>query len=437
VLLPYHARLALRSLRRDPGLSATIVIVLALAAGIFCTAVMHYLRTYKTTASLSPTLHQIEIVASHDSLKAAFRGTSAEPNILAARERVSFPMRRLLASSGLPTLQSSSFRARVLVGDAPPGPGARPSAVPRNARFASADFFPMFGLPFRHGGPWTRDDEARAAAVLVLGPSLNDRLFDGVNSVGRIVSIDDRPFRVVGVLAENQPFAPEWDRVVTGGPQDQLYLPYDEHESLLARPEALVSVAPEGASYADLLRSDAVAVAFWIELATPALREAYARYLQTALGSRGVRYTLRDLPTLRRELAFPKTVMTFFVFITSIVLAGAGLVTMRLLLAKGLTRQGELSIFRAVGAPRASLMVRQLLEAVVLGGLGGVAAMAVAGPSAFLYNRLVGDTDIPLAITPASFAITLAATVAVGALSALYPAWRAAARRPTTALMRT
>ena len=32
MLLPYHLRLAVRSLRRDPGLSATIVIVLAIAA---------------------------------------------------------------------------------------------------------------------------------------------------------------------------------------------------------------------------------------------------------------------------------------------------------------------------------------------------------------------------------------------------------------------
>jgi putative ABC transport system permease protein len=435
LLLPYHLRLALRSLRRDPGLSATIVLVLAIAAGIFCTALMHYLRNYQENEALPASLHHVEIVAQHEGLSAAFEGSTAEPNIVAARERVSFPMARLLAASGLPTRQTATFRARVLVRGAAGAPAPMPPC-PRNARFANADFFPMFGLGFRFGGAWTRQDEGGGAPVVVLGPLLNDALFDGTNSVGREVRVDDRPFRVVGVLASDPPFSPEWDRAVTGGPQDQLYLPFGEHERLLARPEAAITAAPEGPRYADLLASGTVAAAFWIDLPTPALRAGYERYLETNLGAHGVRYTLRDLPRLRRDLALPKTVLTFFLFLTFIVLMGAGLVTTRLHLAKSLTRQGELSIFRAVGAPRAALMVRQMLEAIVLSFTGGVAAMAVAAPAAFVYNRLIADTDIPLAITPMSFAITLVATVVVGAVAALYPAWRAAARRPTTAVMR-
>jgi putative ABC transport system permease protein len=435
-LLPYHLRLAVRSLRRDPGLSTTIVIVLAIAAGIFCTALMHYLRNYTADEDLPASLHHVEIVAQHEALAAAFEGSNAAPNIVAARERVSFPMVRLLAASGLPARQTATFRARVLVSGSSATSAPDGAPRPRNARFAHADFFPMFGLGFRFGDAWTRQDDAGAAPVVVLGPMLNDALFDGANSVGREVRVDDQPFRVVGVLASDPPFSPEWDRAVTGGPQDQLYLPWGEHARLLARPEAAITTAPEGPRYADLLASDTVAAAFWIDLPTPALRDAYGRYLEGTLGARGVRYTLRDLPRLRRELAIPKTVLSFFLFLTFIVLIGAGLVTTRLHLAKSLTRQGELSIFRAVGAPRAALMVRQMLEALVLSLLGGVVAMAVAGPSAYVYNHLIADTDIPLAVTPWSFGLTLGATVVVGTLAALYPAWRAAARRPTTAVMR-
>ena len=57
-----------------------------------------------------------------------------------------------------------------------------------------------------------------------------------------------------------------------------------------------------------------------------------------------------------------------------------------------------------MGAPRGALVTRQVLEAALLAAMGGVAAAAVAGPAAFLYNRLVTDTDIPLVLTPASFA---------------------------------
>jgi putative ABC transport system permease protein len=434
-LLPYHLRLAVRSLRRDPGLSVTIVVVLAIAAGIFCTALMHYLRNYWNAGELAPSLHQVEIAARHEALEAAFAGTNEGPNLIAGRQRMSFAMARLLAASGLPARETTTFRARLLLGG--DGEGAAPPA-PHNARFANADFFAMFAVPFRFGGAWSRDDEARAAPVVVLSAQLNDRLFGGGDSVGRTVRVDDRPFRVAGVVAGSQPFSPEWDRSGTGGLEDQIYVPFGEHERLLARPETPIEDAPEGPTYADLLGSSrTVAAAFWIDLPTPALRADYERYLATALGARGVRYTLRDLPRLRRDLAFPKTVLTFFVFLTFLVLVGGGLVTTRLHLAKSLTRQGELSIFRAVGAPRGAIVARQLLEALLLSALGGVAAVAVAGPSALLYNRLVGDTDIPLAITPVSFAITFGATVVVGVVAALYPAWRAAVRRPTAALLRT
>ena len=216
-----------------------------------------------------------------------------------------------------------------------------------------------------------------------------------------------------------------------------LYLPFAEHERLLARPESPISDGPEGPRYADMLASRTTSVAFWIDLPTPALREAYARYLATALGARGVRYELRDLALLRHALGLPKSALNFFVFLTFLVLAGAGLVASRLYLAKGLTRQGELSIFRAVGAPRLSLVVRQLLEAMLLSALAGVSATAVAAASAFVYNRLVADTDIPLAVTPLAFALMFTATMVVGTAAALYPAWRAAARRPTLTRMLT
>jgi putative ABC transport system permease protein len=434
VLLPYHLRLAVRSLRRDAGLSATIVVVLAVAAGIFSTAVMHYLRTYERVEALAPTVHQVEIPASRETLREAFAGSNNAPNIVASRSRVSFPNYRVLAGSGLGARQAGTFRGRVQI--AGEGEAAlRVPPRPRCVRFAGRELFGMFAMRFREGGAWTAADEASGAAVVVLGRALAGQLFDGGPGVGRTVMVDDRPFRVAGVLADEQPFSPEWDRVVTGGAQDALYLPFEEHARLRSRPDAQLVLAPVGPSYADLLGSSTVAVTFWIDLPTPALREGYSRYLAGTLGARGVPYVLRDLATLRRDLGIPRTVMTFFVSLTFLVLLGAGMVTMRLQFAKSLMRQGELSIFRAVGAPRGALVMRQVLEAAVLAAVAGAAAALVAGPSAFLYNRLVADTDIPLVLTAPSFAITFAMTLVIGTLAAVYPAWRAAARRPTMSEM--
>ena len=110
------------------------MIVLAIAAGIFCTALMHYLRTYVGAAPALPaSLHQVEIIRSHEALEAAFVGTNAAPNLVAARQRVSFPMYRALAASGLGTRQTGTFRARVLV-DREGSPGLVPAQRALRAR---------------------------------------------------------------------------------------------------------------------------------------------------------------------------------------------------------------------------------------------------------------------------------------------------------------
>jgi putative ABC transport system permease protein len=436
VLLPYHARLAVRSLRRDPGLSATIVAVLAISGGMFCTALLHYLRTYVEGPALSPGLHQVEIPAPVEALRVAFEGSNAEPNIVAARSRVTYPIYRTLASSGLQARQTGTFRSRVLL-RLPEDPEGRAPRKPRNVRFVSADFFDMFGLPLSPGGVWSREDEAQGRRVAVVAYALAQQLWGSANPVGKTLLIDGDAYRVVGAMADEPPFKPEWDRVGTGGAQDQVYLPFAEHVRLRARPEVPVIVAPLGPRYQDLLDSDAVFISFWIDLPTAELRAAYARHLAATLGARGVPYVLRDLATVTAEMAMPRTVITFFVFLTFLVLLGGGLVMMRLLLAKGVARRGEHSILRALGAPRRALLLQHLIEAGLLAAAGALLAMPIVGAQAWYFNRYVGDTDIPVVITPLAFGITLAVTVGVAMACALYPGWRAASRRPTAALVRS
>lgn len=446
-LLPYHLRLALRSLRRDPGLSAAIMLVMAVVGGLFCVCMMHFLRTHGPSPPASPDLHQVEVLRTWGSGQEALDGTSAETSAIAMRMRISYPSYRTLAGSGIPTRETATFRARLLVQSAQlpdtkaaaiaplvdPGPGTYRSR-PRNARFVNADFFSLFAVPLRHGAAWSRDEEARGEPVVVLSKALNDELFGGANSVGGTVLVNGRPHRVAGVCAHHQPFVPEWDRALTGDSQDSLYVPFPEHERLAARPEMPIFRAPTGPGYGDLLASgDVLFLSYWLELPTAAQREGYARYLAGSLGARGVSYVLRDLAGVRRDLPQPHGAITFFLFVTSLIMVAGGLIMARLLLAKGLARRDELGIFRALGAPRASLFSRQLLEALLLSGAAGVASLAVSWPASAFYNRAVADTDIPLALSGAAFGVTFAVTVAVGILFAIFPAWRAANRGPKIA----
>jgi hypothetical protein len=82
----------------------------------------------------------------------------------------------------------------------PPDPTQKPTKV--FVRAAYTDFFPMFDVPFKYGGPWTASDDESRAAVVVITRETNDRLFGGINSVGKTIRLDNEPYRVSGVLDE-------------------------------------------------------------------------------------------------------------------------------------------------------------------------------------------------------------------------------------------
>ncbi|MEJ0008811.1 MAG: ABC transporter permease [Steroidobacteraceae bacterium] len=65
---------------------------------------------------------------------------------------------------------------------------------------AYADFFPLFEVPFRSGGPWGASDDEARANVVVISAKLADRLSPGADAVGKTLNLEGREYRVVGVL---------------------------------------------------------------------------------------------------------------------------------------------------------------------------------------------------------------------------------------------
>ena len=243
-----------------PGLSATIVIVLAVAACMFSTALIHWLRLYGPLPALSPGLHQVEIGVDDRTLRVAFVGSNAAPSQLASHTRVSFPNYQVLAASGIPARQMATFRSRLWIARRWRRRRLRrATGRPRlqrshNARFVDGAFFTMFAPAPAVGialvAPTTRSP---ARPRVVLSRRMNDDLFDGADSTGKTVRVDGRPYVVSGVLAEDAPVTAEWDPSAAGGGQDAIYLPFAEHQRLQAWPRDAVlrdadRAAPRGSA---------------------------------------------------------------------------------------------------------------------------------------------------------------------------------------------
>lgn len=100
-------------------------------------------------------------------------------------------------------------------------------------------------------------------------------------------------------------------------------------------------------------------------------------------------------------------------------------------------RRTELGLLKAIGARRSQMVGMMIVEAMIATGVGGVLGVALGVLVMHLYERSlvyylenIGVPfiwlDLPRTVAFAAAAIVLAA--AIGALGALYPAWRASRR---------
>jgi putative ABC transport system permease protein len=426
-LLPYHVRLAAKSIRRAPVVSFVMFAALALADGLWSVAVGQYVRFQAWEINLAPTLHQVEILRPQSPASVFERGAGsntylATPAIM-SRTQLSYPEARALEQSQAPARQSSGIRAEVLVR----GPSG--SAVPRIARFTNETFFSMFQRPFSEGAGFSAADEAAGARVVVLGRATGRLLFPRGGALGQTVWIEGRTYRVVGVLAEYQPLNAPWQLLITGGLEDALFLPARDLERLRVYPDQPFLHAPVPPGREVLLASDALMVTSWVDLPTPARVAAYRSDLDRIVGPG--QWVLRSLDEWRREFAMPQAQIAFFSLLGVVVLIGGASNLSRWLLAVGLVRADELGIYRALGAPRASIFVRTFAEGMMLGVPAALLAPVVAMPLVYLFNQTVRVVDMPLEVGPLSIALSIGAPLLMSALGSLYPAWRLARTRPT------
>ena len=428
-LLPYHLRLASKTLRRDLAMSLVMLVALAAGGGVWTLSVAEYLRFRGVGVQLPPTLHQVEVLRPRDAsavfAEGAERNMYYAPTALFTRTQVSYPDYQKLAQIevGAGARQSAGLRADVVVR------GAAVPARARPARFTSAVFFSMFQRPFAAGRPWT-DDEARAGQpVVVLGRATGRWLFPRGGAVGQTVFVDGRAHRVTGVLAEYEPLNAPWHLLVIGGDEDALFLPAAEFERLAARPEQPVFQAPFGPSRDQLLGSETRFVTLWIDLPTAEQRAAYQRALDARFGAGQT--VLRDLAAWRQEFGMPHSQIAFFSFLGLVVILAGAFNLARWLLTKGLSRGAELGVYRALGAPQSSIFWRVMAEAWLLVWPAALLAPVAATPTIYFFNQYVRVVDTPLELSALSVLISVISTVLVCLVGALYPSWRLSRTAPT------
>ena len=433
-MLAYYFKLAIRSFKRNRILTALMVLAIALGIGATMTTltVYHVLSgdpiPQKSGKLFYPRLDPRPIPKnkSDDSdPEPPEQMTRYDAEALLRDHRGD---RQAMMTSGVPVVEH---------------PRTHRKLVPQ-ARYTSADFFPMFDAPFRFGGPWSAADDAAKARVMVISSAFNDKIFGGENSVGRELAIGDAPFRVIGVL---KPWAlqPKFFDMTSDryGDMEDVYLPIAT--ALDRKFGTQGSMTCWGEMSADgpaALNAPCDWLQYWVELDSPQKVAAYRQYLDNY--SRAQKQSGRYQRTPNTRLynvmgwldvrkAVPSDVR-LQIWLAFGFLAVCLLNTIGLLLAKFLRRSGEYGVRRALGASRRAIFLQCLVEASIVGIAGGVIGVLLAWFGTWLVRQQPDDyaqlvrLDLPMLLL--AFALALIASLLSGAL----PAWRASRIAPAIQL---
>jgi putative ABC transport system permease protein len=296
----------------------------------------------------------------------------------------------------------------------------------------------IHGWTLLSGEPFTADDVTKSAGKAVLGRVLSAKLFgEGVDPVGRQVTLYGRPFTVVG-----------WMRAVDPDQDEGAFVPVTALGALTARnylQQITIGVTEAGvASKA----ADAI-TALLRKRHAPAIsgrpddfvvRTLAAQQMTKGLYTEVAAFALANMPkldeasleemagTLNRAGA---TMTALLASIAAISLLVGGIGIMNIMLVSVTERTREIGLRLAVGARRREVLLQFLVEALALSLLGGaVGVVAGIGAARGLTALLSWPTDVSAGAISLAFAI--AALVGVG--FGYYPARRASRLDPIEAL---
>ncbi|WP_427914594.1 ABC transporter permease [Ramlibacter sp. MMS24-I3-19] len=435
----YHLMLGVRSLRRNPVLTALMVLTLAIgvAASMSTLTVLHVM-------SGDP------IPGKSDRLIVPFLDVREAQGVVPGKKR-SFFENQVTYQDSMAMLRSGQGIRRTVVQDVfgviePARPDLPVSTV--EGVGTTADYFPMFEVPFRYGAPWGAQQDRGAADVAVLSRKKAEDLFGRGSPVGRHFRMWSRDFTVVGVVDDWNP-VPRYTHVINGNGgsfngEDTVYVPFSASVAAEKGSNGSTSCMkdPPRPGYQGFLESECIWLQFWFELASPADRpklrdwlEGYVRE-QKHLGRMELANPL-EMYDVREWLDFLEVVpndhrAAAWLSLGFLLLCMVN--TMGLLLAKFSARAPEIGVRRALGATRGTVFRQFLVEAGVIGLAGGTLGLLLSAASLWAIRRQSRDLSVVAHMDWEMLATTFAIALLAALLAGLLPTWRSAQVTPALQL---
>ncbi len=435
-MLAHNVRLALKSLRRNPVLTALIVSGIALGICVSTTfSSARHSMARDPIPHKSDVLYYVRLDSWDPARPFPGNGPPAPPYMVTYRDVVE------LLRSDIPVRQAALFPTTMFVHPAPPAGHAYPEEV----RVTTSEFFPMFEVPFLYGSGWDHAAETSAAKVAVIDSKTNQKLFGGVNSVGRELRLGDHDYTVVGVIGEWRPNVRFYD-LTNGdrfGPPEGIYIPFSLTVPLeLRNTHNNVGWGPSPPNgFAGFLTSETVWIQMWVELPSAAKRAAYEDFLRSYVLEQKkigrfprpvdnrltpVMAWIQEMGVVPREAGTLVVVSLLFLIVSALNLSG-------LLLGKFLARSPEIGVRRALGATRGDIFLQHIVECEIVAVLGGLVGIALSVIGLAAVAKLFQSGEV-FHLDPSMILAAVGLSLVAGLIAGVYPAWRICATQPAVHL---
>jgi len=439
-MFAYDLRLALQSLKRHPGLSALMVLAVALGIAV-CTVtftIYHAMATnpieWKNDQLYAVTIDTWGTEQAYDDQQ-----PDMPPTLLTYRDATA------MQAAGIAKHSAFMYKSGAVLSTGKAGTKPFRALL----RLTGSDFFTMFDVPFEYGGGWTAAADQGPEPVVVLSHETNQKAFGGENSVGRTVRLNDNDYRVIGVLGPWSP-SPKFFDLNNGAfnEAEDAYLPvrWGQVLELPVYGNTNCWKSEEVASYRDFLNSECVWLQMWVELPTAQDRDRYQahvdNYARAQKAAGRLPRPLNDrLFNVGQWLDMNHVVQKDNRVLIGIALLFLGVCLVNvvgLLLAKFLNGAPLTGLRRALGASRTDIVRQHLTEVMLIGVAGGALGLvlAVAGLAGIrsIYFDDVNAYSRLTTIDPTVVLVTLGLALLAGIAAGLYPSWRIGRTAPSVYL---
>ncbi|MFO8145317.1 MAG: ABC transporter permease [Candidatus Syntrophosphaera sp.] len=266
------------------------------------------------------------------------------------------------------------------------------------------DYFQIRNLEMESGQYFYSSEVESGAKVCVIGRTIADNLFAGLDPVGKTIRIRNIPFTVKGVLRTK-------GQTAMGSDQDDIILaPYTTTATRLMGHRwrfLMINVSAESKERIPLVQEDILNLLQTRHQGTTS--EDFVVSSQT------------DVAEAASEVSDTMTILLASIAGISLLVGGIGI--MNIMLVSVTERIKEIGIRMAVGAGKRDVLLQFIIEAITISILGGAIGIILGWSTSVLLGRYM---DWSVHVTLWSVFLAVGFSCAIGIFFGWYPARKAA-----------